>query len=68
VDDGGFLRGMMRDNVRASVQHLRRGSSILEDLVLAERVAIVAADYVSFTLGSLASSNGVTAADHAGAS
>ena len=45
VDDDGFLRGMMRDNVRASVQHLRRGSRILEDLVLAKRVAIVAADY-----------------------
>jgi carbonic anhydrase len=35
----------MRDNVRSSVDHLRHGSRILEDLVLAGRVAVVAADY-----------------------
>lgn len=45
VDDGGFLRKLMRDNVRASVHHLRHGSRLLEDLVLAKRVAVVAADY-----------------------
>jgi carbonic anhydrase len=45
VDDEGFLRRLMRDNVRASVHQLRHGSRILEELVLAERVAVVAADY-----------------------
>lgn len=45
ADDAGFLRGVMRDNVRASVHHLRHGSRILEDLVLAKRVAVVGADY-----------------------
>jgi carbonic anhydrase len=45
ADDGPFLRKLMRDNVRSSVDHLRHGSRILEDLVLAGRVAVVAADY-----------------------
>jgi carbonic anhydrase len=45
VDDEDFLRTLMRDNVRSSVQHLRHGSRILEDLVLAGRVEVVAADY-----------------------
>jgi len=45
ADDPGFLRTLMRENVRASVHHLRHGSRILEELVLAGRVAVVAADY-----------------------
>jgi carbonic anhydrase len=43
--DGEFMRGLMRDNVRASADHLRHGSRILEDLVLADRLAVVTADY-----------------------
>ncbi len=35
----------VRANVRASVDHLRHGSQILEELVLAGRVAVVAAEY-----------------------
>jgi carbonic anhydrase len=43
--DGDFLRMLMRDNVGASADHLRHGSRILEDLVLADRLAVVTADY-----------------------
>ena len=39
------LREAMRANVRASAEHLRRGSQILEDLVLAGRVVVVGAEY-----------------------
>jgi carbonic anhydrase len=39
------LRDAMRANVRASVDHLRHGSRILEELVIAGRVAIVGAEY-----------------------
>lgn len=39
------MRRLMRDNVRASADHLRHGSRILEDLVLADRLAVVTADY-----------------------
>jgi carbonic anhydrase len=35
----------MRINIRASVDHLRHGSRLLEELVLAGRLAVVAADY-----------------------
>jgi carbonic anhydrase len=40
-----LLRELMRTNIRASVDHLRHGSRLLEELVLAGRVAVVAADY-----------------------
>jgi len=40
-----LLRELMRINIRASVDHLRHGSRLLEELVLAGRVAVVAADY-----------------------
>ena len=43
--DAEFLRSLMRANVRASAQHLRDGSQILEALVLAGRVAVVGGDY-----------------------
>jgi carbonic anhydrase len=39
------LREAMRANVRASVDHLRHGSQILEELVIKERVAVVGAEY-----------------------
>ena len=44
-DDAELFRRLMRDNVRSSVNHLRHGSRILEELVLAGRIAVVAADY-----------------------
>jgi carbonic anhydrase len=39
------LREAMRANVRASVDHLRHGSQILEELVLKGRVRVVGAEY-----------------------
>ncbi len=41
-----ILAEATRANIRASVDHLRHGSRILEDLVLAGRVAVVGAEYV----------------------
>lgn len=41
----GLMREAMRVNVRASVDHLRHGSQLLEELVLSDRVAIVGAEY-----------------------
>jgi carbonic anhydrase len=38
-------REAVRANVRASVDHLRHGSQILEDLVLKGRVQVVGAEY-----------------------
>jgi carbonic anhydrase len=38
-------REAMRANVRASVDHLRHGSQILEELVLKHRVRVVGAEY-----------------------
>jgi carbonic anhydrase len=43
--DGGFMRNLMRNNVQASADHLRHGSRILEDLLMAGRLAVVTADY-----------------------
>ena len=40
-----LLREAMRANVRASVAHLRHGSRLLEELVVAGRVAVVGAEY-----------------------
>jgi carbonic anhydrase len=45
VTEPALLRELMRINVRASVDHLRHGSRLLEELVLAGRLAVVAADY-----------------------
>jgi carbonic anhydrase len=45
VTEPDFLRKLMRLNVRASVEHLRHGSRLLEELVLAGRLGVVAADY-----------------------
>lgn len=41
----GLLREAMRANVRASADHLRHGSRLLEELVLAGRLAVVGAEY-----------------------
>lgn len=43
--EGDVLREATRANVRASADHLRHGSRILEDLVLAGRLVIVCAEY-----------------------
>ena len=39
------MRESMRTNVRASADHLRHGSQLLEELVLAGQVGIVGAEY-----------------------
>ncbi|HEY1553189.1 MAG TPA: carbonic anhydrase [Kofleriaceae bacterium] len=39
------MREAMRANVRASVDHLRHGSEILEELVLKSRVRVVGSEY-----------------------
>ncbi len=44
-DDAAVLRDAIRANVRASADHLRHGSRLLEELVLAGRVAVVGAEY-----------------------
>lgn len=44
-DSEGILREAVRANVRASADHLRHGSRIIEDLVTAGRIAVVAAEY-----------------------
>jgi carbonic anhydrase len=44
-DPDGVIREAVRANVRASTDHLRHGSRILEELVLGGRVAIVGAEY-----------------------
>jgi carbonic anhydrase len=43
--DAGRLREGMRANVRNSVDHLRHGSQILEELVLKGRVQVAGAEY-----------------------
>lgn len=45
LPDPTLLRESMRVNVRASADHLRHGSRMLEDLVLAGRLAVVGAEY-----------------------
>src|SRR4051794_10875359 len=44
-DADGIVREAIRANVRASVDHLCHGSSLLEELVVAKRVAVVGAEY-----------------------
>ena len=39
------MRDAIRANVRASVDHLRHGSRLLEELVLAGRLAVIGAEY-----------------------
>jgi carbonic anhydrase len=40
-----ILRDAIRANVRASADHLRHGSRLLEELVLSGRLAVVGAEY-----------------------
>jgi carbonic anhydrase len=39
------MREAMRANVRASVDHLRHGSAVLEELVMKERLRVVGSEY-----------------------
>jgi carbonic anhydrase len=41
----GILREAIRVNVRASADHLRHGSRLLEELVVSRRLAVVGAEY-----------------------
>jgi carbonic anhydrase len=45
ADAEAIARAAIRANVRASVDHLRHGSRLLEELVLADRLVVVAAEY-----------------------
>lgn len=45
VEEATTIREAERANVRASVDHLRHGSRLLEELVSAGRVAVVGAEY-----------------------
>jgi len=44
-DRGRLVQAAVQANIRASVDHLRHGSAILERLVLAGRVEVVGAEY-----------------------
>jgi len=44
-DPEGLVREAVRTNVRASADHLRHGSRLIEELVGAGRVAVVGAEY-----------------------
>jgi len=44
-DTDAIIREAVRANVRASVDHLRHGSTLLEELVVAGRLAVVGAEY-----------------------
>jgi len=44
-DPEGIIREAVRANVRASADHLRHGSRLIEELIVAGRVAVVAAEY-----------------------
>src|SRR5436190_2429599 len=44
-DPEAIVREAIRANVRASVDHLRHGSRLLEELVVAGRMAVVGAEY-----------------------
>lgn len=45
TDQEGIIREAVRANVRAAADHLRHGSRLLEDLVVAGRIAVVGAEY-----------------------
>lgn len=45
VDDDRLVRQAVRANVRASADHLRHGSALLEQLIQGGRLAVVGAEY-----------------------
>jgi carbonic anhydrase len=44
-DDGRLLRAAVRANVRASADHLRHGSALLEELIQDGKLTVVGAEY-----------------------
>lgn len=44
-DDEGLVRQAVRANVRASADHLRHGSALLEQLIQEDRLLVVGAEY-----------------------
>lgn len=44
-DDAALIRHAVRANIRASVDHLRHGSALLEELIQKEGLAVVGAEY-----------------------
>jgi len=44
-DDGALVREAVRANVRASANHLRHGSELLERLIIEDRLVVVGAEY-----------------------
>jgi len=44
-DDGRLLRAAVRANVRASADHLRHGSALLEQLIQGGKLTVVGAEY-----------------------
>jgi carbonic anhydrase len=62
----GIIREAVRANVRASADHLRHGSALLEQLVVAGRVAVVGAEYELET-GAVHFFDGVAASRSSGA-
>jgi carbonic anhydrase len=44
-DREGVIREAVRANIRASADHLRHGSRIIEDLILSGQLAVVGAEY-----------------------
>jgi carbonic anhydrase len=44
-DNGALVREAVRANVRASVNHLRHGSELLEKLIIDNRLVVVGAEY-----------------------
>lgn len=50
MEEGGkgqqdLVQAAVRENIRASVDHLRRGSQIIEKLIMEERLLVVGAEY-----------------------
>jgi len=60
-DPEGIIREAVRANVRASVDHLKHGSRLIEELVVTGRVAVVGAEYEMET-GAIHFLEGVSAA------
>src|SRR3954466_8027440 len=44
-DEAGLVREAVRANIRASVNHLRHGSRVLEDLIQTQGLMVVGAEY-----------------------
>jgi len=45
ADPDALVRAAVRANIRASVNHLRHGSELLEQLIKGGRLAVVGAEY-----------------------